>query len=103
MNQRALNKREEVLGKEHPETITSVSNLASVLQDQGKYQEAEVLYRQALEGREKMLGKEHPETLVSISKLALVLQNQGKYQEAEAMNRRALDRREVLGKMYLAT
>jgi hypothetical protein len=36
MNRRALEGREKALGKEHPDTLTSISNLASVLQDQGK-------------------------------------------------------------------
>jgi len=30
-----------VLGKEHPDTLTSMSNLASVLKDQGKDEQAE--------------------------------------------------------------
>ena len=32
---------ERVLGKEHPDTLTSMSNLASVLKDQGKDEQAE--------------------------------------------------------------
>lgn len=35
---RALEAREKVLGIEHPSTLTSVSNLALVLQYQGKYE-----------------------------------------------------------------
>ena len=41
LDQCALEGRETVLGKEHPDTLTSVSNLASVLRDQGKYEAAE--------------------------------------------------------------
>jgi len=33
--------RERVQGKEHPDTLTSMNNLATVLSDQGKYLEAE--------------------------------------------------------------
>jgi hypothetical protein len=33
--------RETVLGKEHPSTLTSMNNMATVLSDQGKYKEAE--------------------------------------------------------------
>jgi len=54
-----------------------MSNLASVLQDQGKYEEAEQMNRRALEGREKALGKENSDTLTSVNNLALVLQDQG--------------------------
>ena len=62
-----------MLGKEHPNTLTSVNNLALVLQYQGKYDEAEAMNRQALDGYEKVLGKEHPDTLTSVNNLALVL------------------------------
>ena len=34
-----LGLRETVLGKEHPDTLTSVNNLAGVLRDQGKYEQ----------------------------------------------------------------
>ncbi|PVH91488.1 hypothetical protein DM02DRAFT_620498, partial [Periconia macrospinosa] len=66
MNRRALEGREKALGKEHPSTLTSVSNLALVLRYQGKYEAAEAMNRRALEGYEKALGKEHPDTLTSV-------------------------------------
>ena len=74
MNRRALDGYEKVLGKEHPSTLTSVSNLASVLTNQGKYEEAEAMNQRAPDGKEKVLGKKHPSTLTSVSNLALVLQ-----------------------------
>ena len=36
---------EEVLGEKHPGTLTSVNNLASLLQDKGDYDGAEPLFR----------------------------------------------------------
>jgi Tetratricopeptide repeat len=36
---------------EHPDTLRSVNNLALVLQDQGKYEEAEEMYQRI--GRER--------------------------------------------------
>jgi Tfp pilus assembly protein PilF len=54
MNRRALAGREKVLGKEHPDTLTSVSILAEVLQYQGQYEAAEEMNRRALAGREKL-------------------------------------------------
>ncbi|KAK4108618.1 hypothetical protein N656DRAFT_684421, partial [Canariomyces notabilis] len=83
MHRQALGLKEEVLGKEHPYTLTSMNNLASVLGRQGKYEEAERIHRQALGLREKVLGKEHPDTLTSMNNLASVLDSQGKYEEAE--------------------
>ncbi|KAH7117472.1 hypothetical protein EDB81DRAFT_892338 [Dactylonectria macrodidyma] len=104
MNRRALDAREKVLGREHPDTLTSVHILALVLRYQGKYEEAEQMNRRALDASEKVLGREHPDTLMSISNLALVLQYQGKYEEAEQMNRRALDAWEkVLGREHPST
>ena len=60
---RALEARERVLGKEHPDTLGSVNNLAALYHDQGRYGEAEPLYKRALEASERVLGKEHPDTL----------------------------------------
>jgi hypothetical protein len=77
MNRRVLEGREKALGKEHPDTLTSVNNLAVVLQDQRKYKQAEEMNRRALEGREKVLEKEHPGTLTSVYSLAYSLHQQG--------------------------
>jgi tetratricopeptide (TPR) repeat protein len=91
LNRRALEKGVKELGIQHPDTLTSVSYLASVLQCQGKYDEAERLSRRALEGYEKELGVQHPDTLTSVSYLVAVLQYQGKYDEAERLSRWALE------------
>jgi tetratricopeptide (TPR) repeat protein len=71
-----------------------VSNLAQVLQAQGKYEEAEKLNRRALEGYGKELGVRHPGTLTSVCNLAGMLQYQGMHSEAEKLNRQALEGRE---------
>ncbi|OJK04913.1 hypothetical protein ASPACDRAFT_49260 [Aspergillus aculeatus ATCC 16872] len=78
----------------HPDSLTSLSILGSLLLYQGKSQEAEALIRKALQKREKVLGLEHPHALRSTYDLALVLQGQGKAKEAEAINQRVLDWRE---------
>jgi tetratricopeptide (TPR) repeat protein len=101
MHRRALEARENALGREHPDTLTSVSDLGLVLSSQGKYDEAEAMHRRALEARENALGREHPDTLTSVSNLGDVLSSQGVYEEAEAMHRRALEAREnVLGREH---
>jgi tetratricopeptide (TPR) repeat protein len=94
---RVLEVREKVFGREHPDTLTTVDDLGSVLLRQGRYKEAEAMHQQALEGREKVLGPEHPSTLTSMSNLGLVLEEQGKLEEVEAMHRQALEgRKKVL-------
>jgi tetratricopeptide (TPR) repeat protein len=76
-----------VLGKEHPDTLASMNNLANVLNSQGKYEEAEEMHRRTLEPREKVLGKEHPDTLAGMNNLAIVFRHRGRYEEAEEMHR----------------
>jgi tetratricopeptide (TPR) repeat protein len=88
-----LSKICESVGKEHRSTLTC--NLAMVLEDQGKYEQAEEMNQQALSLRETVLGKEHPDTLASMNKLATVLSDQGKYEQAEEIHRQALRLREV--------
>lgn len=58
--------RRRTLGHEHPHTLTSVSNLRSVLESQDKYKKVERMHRRALEGYEKALGHEHPNTLTCL-------------------------------------
>ena len=82
--------KKNILGPEHPNTLTSMSNLALVLERQGKYKEAEVMNRKVLAWKEALLGPKHPSTLTRMSNLALVLESQGKYKEAEVMNRQTL-------------
>lgn len=73
MNRRALAGREKVLGVDHPDTSTSVNNLALVLLYQGKYKQAEEMNRRGLAGYEKVLGVHHPDTLASVNFLAHLL------------------------------
>ena len=72
-----------MLGKEHPNTLTSINNLAEVLSRQGKYEEAKRIYRQVLALIKRVLEKEHPNTLRSMNNLVSVLSSQGKYEEAK--------------------
>jgi hypothetical protein len=65
MHRQTLVLEEKILGKEHPSTLTSMNNLAGVLDSQGKY-EAEAMYRQTLGLCENVLGKEPPDTLTSV-------------------------------------
>ena len=87
-----------MLGAEHPETLTSLSNLAALEQAQGRYADAEPQFRRALASSERVLGAEHPNTLTSLNNLAGLYGSQGRYGEAEPLYRRALAARErVLG------
>jgi hypothetical protein len=50
------------LGEDHPETLTSMANLASTYRDQGRWEEAEKLEVQVMETRNTKLGEDHPDT-----------------------------------------
>ena len=87
-----------MLGPEHPDTLTSMNNLAIVYYEQGKYAQAEALHSQTLEIRRRVLGPEHPDTLASMNNLAIVYYEQGKYAQAEALYSQTLEiQRRVLG------
>ena len=57
-----------------------MSNLVTVLGDQGKYEEAEEIYQYALGLKEMVLGKEHPDTLTSMSNPGFRAEESGQVQ-----------------------
>jgi len=57
---------------------------------EGKYSEAEELYKRALTIREQALGANHSDVGQTLNNLALVYQDQGKYEDAEGLLKRAL-------------
>ena len=77
--------RKRVLGAEHPDTLTSMNNLASTYWSQGRWKEAEELFVQVMETRKKVSGAEHPSTLTSMNNLALTYRSQGRWKEAEQL------------------
>jgi tetratricopeptide (TPR) repeat protein len=93
-----LETEKRVLGIEHPDTLTSINNLASTYRNQGRWKEAEELEVQVLETRKRVLGVEHPDTLTSINNLASTYSNQGRWKEAEELKLQVVEtRKRVLG------
>ncbi len=88
LHHQVLAVHEKALG-EHPTTATSISNLGNVLYLQGRYADAEVVYRRALAMREKLLGGDHPDVATSLNNLANVLQELNKDQQVLASEQRA--------------
>jgi eukaryotic-like serine/threonine-protein kinase len=94
----ALDLRRRVLGREHPDTLRSMTNLAHVYWGEGKYAQAEALGNEALPTMRRVLGPEHPDTLRSMNDLAMVYTGEGKFAQAEALDSQILQiRRRVLG------
>jgi hypothetical protein len=77
--------RKRVLGLEHPNTLTSMANLASAYIKQGRCTKAESLEVQVLETRKRVLGSEHPDTLASMANLASTYRKQGRWEEAKEL------------------
>ncbi|MEE9296175.1 MAG: tetratricopeptide repeat protein [Phycisphaerae bacterium] len=85
----ALQIQKRELGNEHPNTLTTMNNQATLLSHQGDPSQAERLYRLVLEARRRVLGEDHPDTLKVMNDLATALP-QGKQAEAESLFRRAI-------------
>ena len=102
--ERALAMREEALGPDHPDTATSLNNLAGLLQIQGDLAAARLLVERSLAISEKVHGPEHPATATDLSNLAHLLQVQGDLAGARPLCERALAIREkALGTKHPAT
>jgi tetratricopeptide (TPR) repeat protein len=85
----ALEGRRRVLGAEHKDTLGSLNNLGTVLQQVEDYEGALDYYQQALRGREKVLGKTCPQTLTTIMNMASTYKDGLK--NSEEMKRHALN------------
>ena len=83
--ERALTIREKMLGAEHSETASSLSDLGELWRQMGLYAKAEPLQRRALAIKEKTLGMEHPETSTALNNLALLYKTMGDYAKAEPL------------------
>ena len=95
---RTLADRERVLGADHPDTISSRSDLAYAYESAGRLPEAIGLYEQTLGDRERVLGADHPDALTSRNNLASAYQSAGRLPEAITLFEQTLaDRERMLG------
>ena len=103
LHRQVLEADQQILGSEHPETITSMHNLAALLARQGKLEEGREMQQKAFELSKKVHGPEAPSTLVVMGSLGDVLLRQDKYEQAETVCREVLDlRRKVLREKHPA-
>ena len=73
------------LGKDHPITLASLSNLVVVYRRVGRTAEALPLNEKVLEKRRIVLGKDHIDTLMSQYSLAKLYEDLGREAEAETL------------------
>ena len=78
-----------MLGDDHPETVVSYNNVASNLNVQGKYVQAQPFMEKALEIQRRLFGDDHPQTALYYSNLAVNLNGQGQYAQAQPLAEKA--------------
>ncbi len=90
-------------GDRHPDTATSLNNLAFLYKSMGAYERALPLYEQALEIMQAALGdsqrdgkaERHPDTATSLNNLAGLYRSMGAYERALPLYEQALEIRQA--------
>ncbi len=77
------------MGPEHPNVGKVLQYFAELHQAQGKYPEAESLYKRSLAIRKKALGRDHLDVAKSLESYADLLHKTGRGKEAGIMEGRA--------------
>ena len=62
-----------VLGQKHPDTLTSMANLAMTYLSQGRWTKAKELQIDAVNQLRTTLGEDHPSTVAAIANLASIV------------------------------
>lgn len=75
----------------HANLAQSLNNLAALYQHQGKWSEAEPLFKDALDMRRRLFKGDHSSLATSMNNLAALYEAQGKLSEAEPLYKDALD------------
>jgi hypothetical protein len=96
--EQVLDLHRQVLGPEHPDTLTSMNYLAGTLGALGDIAGARTLQEQVLDLRRRILGPEHENTLIAMGNLAETLRAQGDLASARTLHEQELDAfRRILG------
>ncbi|PQE28655.1 hypothetical protein CJF32_00011397 [Rutstroemia sp. NJR-2017a WRK4] len=93
MSVQAMKVRKKILGREHNDTLDSITMLGLAYKLRGKWDTAEELQVQVIETRKKKLGADHPSTLTSIHNLAWTFSNQGRWEAAEELQVQVMETR----------
>ena len=82
--------QEQVLGPDHPDTLTTRNNLAVAYHSAGRFGEAIELYKRVLADQERVLGPDHPKTLTTRNNLAGAYRSVGRFDDAIELFERVL-------------
>jgi tetratricopeptide (TPR) repeat protein len=87
-----------LIAKDNQSRIDLEWKIALCYYSDGRFDEAEVFFREVMEFRTNVLGAEHSDTLKSVGKLALVYHAQSRFPEAKALGLRAMEaQKRILG------
>ncbi|KIK58450.1 hypothetical protein GYMLUDRAFT_45309, partial [Collybiopsis luxurians FD-317 M1] len=96
-----LQLQKQMIGEHHPDTLTSMAELAMTYHRRGKPEEAEKLVEEVLLLRRQVIGEHHPDTLTSMNNLATTYHHCGKLEEAEKLGEKVLLlRKQVIGEHH---
>lgn len=88
-----------VLGREHPQTLASITNQALTYMNQGLETTARCLFEEVMNKNIRMLGEEHRDTLSSMTNLAFY--DSGREADSEELLVRVIEiAKKVLGKEH---
>ena len=91
--------QERVLGRDHPDTLTTRNNIASWTGEVGDAREALRLFTELLPDQERVLGRDHPDTLTTRNNIAVWTGEVGDAREALRLFTALLpDQERVLGR-----
>ncbi|KAJ7921628.1 P-loop containing nucleoside triphosphate hydrolase protein, partial [Mycena leptocephala] len=82
-----LEKRKQLLGEDHPDTLIAMANLAVTYWGLKEFKKAEKLQVVVWEKRKQLLGDDHPDTLRAMRNLASTYRSLGKQTKAEDLER----------------
>ncbi|KAJ7824351.1 hypothetical protein B0H13DRAFT_2290987 [Mycena leptocephala] len=93
-----LEKKIQLLGADHPDSLSAMTDLAFTYRKLGRYQQAEPLQSTVLEKQKQLLGTDHPDTLLAMGNLAATYRKLGRYQEVEPLVAIVLEKqKQILG------
>ena len=99
----ALRIQKRVHGRDHISTAESYFNLAAILREQGRHEEAERYQRRSLDIVQSTVEGPHPGLANNFSNMGLLLKEQGRLSEAKPYYRKALAmNRELYGPTHRA-
>ena len=88
----SLRIRQQQVGLEHTDTLSSMFYLGWAYLDEGRFHEAEQLWATTLEARRRIYGEEHRATLESMNALAVSYAAQDNHKEAESIYLKVLEK-----------